>query len=996
MTDPMDPYDSDSDTEDWEFRNGYYLDDDPSALRRGRQALGIARNYVPGWKPAHAIREFYQNWKDAIVETAGLHQRDLCPIAKGFDEKDVYIVEARHPATDVLLGFIRFKDGVLEFTNFKSQLSRSALDIGESTKRDNEEAAGTHGEGFKIASLVMVRRGYRVQYEASEFYWTMKFAGRYENMLYCFLTEMSESKITKLKQKYQAKVDKGSHRELQNNIWEDVSVKIGKIRGIGSKIKKADFLKWIDVSLDLNRPSKIIATPYGSLIMDDAFRGRVYLKGLLLENFSTEKPFRFGYNFFTGTVNRDRERLANSEEEARVLAQIWAAAIQSNEDDTLGDYVSMLRDSSSADVHETGAHISEVTARKIWEQLLKLDHDKKIFYHDSRNGDKDVEIIRNSLKKQPDQLSTVLWDPLRRFRLVRTPQEQQYYLLHNAPLAEDKKSTYSAGMQRALRAALALDVRTKGLEIIFKCGDRTDLDLLLMDANLEINDKWLDFGLSHAHNQCWFALQLPREHSTADHFSCDHIVTDLFDLVLDELNRHPQSSEREVIESNSSLYLKVCENLRHMPIMVEANATTEVGEIEVSWADLDRDVASRVYGMDPKCRVVLHRDSTCSFRRDELLVQYPPDKNFEISPHIEDTCGCPLKIVSRRNFQALFQGLDDKETYFPMVSRAEHRAFFGLAPGSISPRSSSNGHARPYWGDATATRLPRSTSTQAENKDENAGLENDFGDLYGVSDSDEAIVVEVPSSKRPSASNSTSVQKNSASANNSLPQRPLGDRASSSPSGASQDLQVAQAEVETQKNHVRLRDQAIRELSATILKNQELLQSKEQDLELAHRDLENLKIVISELEQKNFNSSLQLEAREKQAKEKDRELREAQPRIDNATTELLSKQQQIENLQREGEDASGVIENLRNKVQQLQDTKEELEARLEEAEDAYDEQVRLASITAERRRRRTNVVKRERDGDEGNVTIKTEGSSSKRQRTIITIAQQKVVDLTGV
>lgn len=62
MADPMDPYDSSSDNEDWEFRNDYYLDDDPSALRRGRQALGIAKHYVPGWKPAHAIREFYQNW----------------------------------------------------------------------------------------------------------------------------------------------------------------------------------------------------------------------------------------------------------------------------------------------------------------------------------------------------------------------------------------------------------------------------------------------------------------------------------------------------------------------------------------------------------------------------------------------------------------------------------------------------------------------------------------------------------------------------------------------------------------------------------------------------------------------------------------------------------------------------------------------------------------------------------------------------------------------
>lgn len=326
--------------------------------------------------------------KDAIIEVAGLKQKNFCPRVKGFDSKDTYIVEARHPKTKKLLGYIRFKNGTLEFTNFKSQLGRNALSLGTTTKRNNAEVAGTHGEGFKVASLVMVRQGYQVRYEASGFYWNMRFAGTYKNMLYCFLREMEEKKLQNLKNKYYERQSKGLPRELKNNIWEDVTVKIGKVWGPGHEIQKEDFVKWIGVSLDLNQPSRTIETQHGTLIIDESFGGKIYLKGLLLEGISSTKPFLFGYNFFKGQVNRDRERLSNPEEEARILSQIWAEALQSNGKDIVKKYVKMLREDKWADVHEVADYISEATARHIWTYLVGLDPEGKIFYHDSCNGDK--------------------------------------------------------------------------------------------------------------------------------------------------------------------------------------------------------------------------------------------------------------------------------------------------------------------------------------------------------------------------------------------------------------------------------------------------------------------------------------------------------------------------------------------------------------------------------------------------------------------------------
>ncbi|MAD82217.1 MAG: hypothetical protein CL912_04580 [Deltaproteobacteria bacterium] len=324
--------------------------------------------------------------KDAIVETAGLQQKDFEPLVKGF-EKDVYIVEARHPVTGKLLGFVRFKKGVLEFTNFGAQLSRRALDIGETSKRGNLEAAGTHGEGFKVGSLIMARCGYRVQYEASSFRWTVKFGGRDESMLYCFLSDLKDHTLQKQIDAYQKKLAKGTSRELKNNIWEDVTVRIGKIRGHGLKIEREDFENRIKVSIDLNRPSNLIQTARGSLILDPNYCNKIFLKGLLLEGKSSEKPFKFGYNLLEGDVNRDRERLIDPAEEAKVLAEIWAEATQL-QDGVEKEWVAMLRENKFADVHGVANYISKDAAGRIWQHLLKLDAAGECFYHDSQNCDR--------------------------------------------------------------------------------------------------------------------------------------------------------------------------------------------------------------------------------------------------------------------------------------------------------------------------------------------------------------------------------------------------------------------------------------------------------------------------------------------------------------------------------------------------------------------------------------------------------------------------------
>jgi hypothetical protein len=49
-------------------------------------------------------------------------------------------------------------------------------------------------------------------------------------------------------------------------------------------------------------------------------------------------------------------------------------------------------------------------------------------------------------------------------------------------------------------------------------------------------------------------------------------------------------------------------------------------------------------------------------------------------------CDCQEKVVPRKHFKAIFEGLDPEEHYFAMVSRTDSQAFFGHPPRSVRPK----------------------------------------------------------------------------------------------------------------------------------------------------------------------------------------------------------------------------------------------------------------------------------------------------------------------
>ncbi|KEF58387.1 uncharacterized protein A1O9_06313 [Exophiala aquamarina CBS 119918] len=193
----------------------------------------------------------------------------------------------------------------------------------ESSKMFRDDMAGHHGEGVKLAALVMRRLGHSVRIESSSFYWIFNFGPG--DTLCCRLSEPSSTSMTRKKNAYAEQMTRPA------NVWEDVTFEISKRRDtFGHKIEEAEFRQWMTVALDLDVPDgdDIIRNQCGVLILGHTYSRCVYLKGLRVAGHGPDgRLYRYGYNLLAGRINRDRECMVNQLEEAQMIAIIWEQPI---------------------------------------------------------------------------------------------------------------------------------------------------------------------------------------------------------------------------------------------------------------------------------------------------------------------------------------------------------------------------------------------------------------------------------------------------------------------------------------------------------------------------------------------------------------------------------------------------------------------------------------------------------------------------------------------
>lgn len=289
--------------------------------------------------------------RDGIIDSFRLSESEFKVVRK---ERSIngkthitYTVPNPKVATDSL-GYIRFspfdsKEGFVEVTNRKAVLQPGNLDFGSSSKRNEDTQAGAHGEGLKLALLVLMRghQNHAIRCTTGNVRWNFNFSNL--KKLVARLGKMTHAQID-TEQKASQVLLKDGMIPFAPSASDDVQFLIGWSKRKGrddrgvlrtrDRVHIDQFNWWCTSAIFLQRiPDKdIVRTTEGDLICNIKLplRGNLYLKGLLLKESTshdsasvTGKPLKFGYNFRNGLTNRERKHIEGRNAESQAILRIW-------------------------------------------------------------------------------------------------------------------------------------------------------------------------------------------------------------------------------------------------------------------------------------------------------------------------------------------------------------------------------------------------------------------------------------------------------------------------------------------------------------------------------------------------------------------------------------------------------------------------------------------------------------------------------------------------
>lgn len=221
-----------------------------------RFELGMSLDYVSSWTIVDAVREVFQNSLDEEIQN---------PENKWYFNYDA-------------------DSQILRIGNKLSRLSTKSLLLGCSSKRDDKGTIGQHGEGYKVATIVLLRSGCGVtvyNYNEKEI-WTAKVikSRRYG-------TDIGVFDVEKM----------GVFKSVpeQSLIFE--------ITNITPEVY--DAIKGSNLWLQDDLGKVINSEGYGRVLLDEKYAGKVFVKGLFVCN---KEQLAFGYDLEPSLIELDRDR----------------------------------------------------------------------------------------------------------------------------------------------------------------------------------------------------------------------------------------------------------------------------------------------------------------------------------------------------------------------------------------------------------------------------------------------------------------------------------------------------------------------------------------------------------------------------------------------------------------------------------------------------------------------------------------------------------------
>jgi len=217
--------------------------------------LSISADYVPEWGITEAVREFFQNAIDEEVKDTGNRM---------FFQYDK-------------------ETQVMQIGNQHSELEISSLLFGSTTKRDNQEMIGSHGEGYKIATVVLLRLGKKVVFRN-----------------YC-RKELWQPRLVKSRRYGGVLVPTFFVEQMP--MWKEAPEHnlIIEIEGITQE----EYQEIEAANLHLQKVEEAKETSYGSILEGEKYVGKVYVGGLFI---CKEAGLEVGLDFKPRTVRLERDR----------------------------------------------------------------------------------------------------------------------------------------------------------------------------------------------------------------------------------------------------------------------------------------------------------------------------------------------------------------------------------------------------------------------------------------------------------------------------------------------------------------------------------------------------------------------------------------------------------------------------------------------------------------------------------------------------------------
>ena len=219
--------------------------------------LPISLGYVESWGTREAIREILQNSIDA--NEIGYYKEI------NYDENTE----------------------TLTITNRRAKLPISSLVLGGSSKREMENQIGHEGEGYKLALVVLLRKGYNVRILNSDKEWIPSF-------------EFSE--------KFNSKI-----LTIRSKSIEDTNKVSFIIKGITPTVYNDLYKYFPCIDDDFG---ETVECSTGSILLDERFKGKMFVGGLYIQD---DNNFSYGYNFNSDAVTLDRDRKAINYHDLRAL-----------------------------------------------------------------------------------------------------------------------------------------------------------------------------------------------------------------------------------------------------------------------------------------------------------------------------------------------------------------------------------------------------------------------------------------------------------------------------------------------------------------------------------------------------------------------------------------------------------------------------------------------------------------------------------------------------